>query len=72
MQGHQMAEHVWNGPYRLENYETGSSITPSRKPINGARKRFTGNLQLLTDTIKELLIRDEASRISALRTGQSI
>jgi peptide/nickel transport system substrate-binding protein len=60
------------GPYMLANYETGSSITSTKNPNYWGKEMINGKAYKLpfTDTIKELLIRDEASRISALRTGQ--
>jgi peptide/nickel transport system substrate-binding protein len=61
------------GPYMLSNYEMGSTITSTKNPNYWGKETINGKLYKLpfTDTIKELLIRDEASRISALRTGQA-
>lgn len=60
------------GPYRLENYDSGSGMVYVKNPNYWGKELVDGKAYQLpfTDSIKELLIRDEASRVSALRTGQ--
>ncbi len=60
------------GPYMLENYETGSVIVSTKNKNYWDKEVIDGKEYALpfTDSIRELLIKDTSSRISALRTGQ--
>ncbi|RJQ74404.1 MAG: ABC transporter substrate-binding protein [Desulfobacteraceae bacterium] len=60
------------GPYMLESYDSGVGMVYAKNPKYWGKELVKGKPYQLpfTDSIRELLIRDEASRISALRTGQ--
>jgi peptide/nickel transport system substrate-binding protein len=63
---------VGTGPFMLENYDSGTGFVFTRNPNYWGKEPIGGKEYQLPfmDGIRDLLIRDEASRVSALRTAQ--
>jgi peptide/nickel transport system substrate-binding protein len=60
------------GPFMLEKYDTGSAMIFSKNDNYWGKEPVSGKEYQLpfVDSIRELLIKDAASRLSAMRTGK--
>ena len=62
---------VGTGPYQLSEWVDGSSVTWNKNPNYwGFDEKFPENRLPYIDEIRALIIRDETTRLSALRTGK--
>ena len=62
---------VGTGPYMLTEWVDGSSVTWNKNPSYwGFDEKFPENRLHYIDEIRALIIRDETTRLSALRTGK--
>jgi peptide/nickel transport system substrate-binding protein len=64
---------VGSGPWMLEKYVSGTSVTYKKNPLYSRKTKINGKVYKLpfADKLELLLIKDEATRIAALRTGKA-
>ena len=66
-----MAEPGWHGPFELTDWVEGSSLTWTKNPDYwGTDEKYPQNRLPYIDTLRSLIMKDEASRLAVLRSGK--